>query len=80
MRAREYFRDMGRNFMTPYNVQYRTVGRFAVELSEGEGFDRTPIYGVSVVDRATGEMDFELSYCFHSEAAVQWWLNELRGK
>jgi hypothetical protein len=37
------------NFMTPNVRKVRQDGNYFVELSEGEGFDHKPMYGVSVV-------------------------------
>jgi len=41
-----------RNFMTPYLVEYgETPKGYIYELSKGTGFDREPIYGVTVLTR-----------------------------
>ena len=64
------------NLLTPDVLEYHRVGvrgRVAyVELSEGEGFDRTPLYGVTF-RRTNGrelwrEDEGDPSRCFHDKA------------
>jgi hypothetical protein len=50
---RSYFPNT--NFMTPYVLRTGFRGRYAYELSEGEGFSGEPIYGVSLRLKFTGE-------------------------
>jgi len=40
----------GKNIMTPHIVEYGNSGRFLFEISEGTGFDREPIFGVTVLE------------------------------
>jgi hypothetical protein len=54
-----YFIDAykgARNFMTPDLISYGKSGRFVYELSQGEGFSREPIYGVTVLEITNGAM------------------------
>lgn len=69
------FRGLGKNFMTPDVLAYRwrfQDGRWwAVELSEGRGFDDEPIFGVTFRDPANpDEADLDHSGMFHSKAAA----------
>lgn len=48
MKAKDYFKNMGPNFMTPEPIEYIDTDDYMIELSKGEGFDREPIYGVTV--------------------------------
>ena len=70
--AKSAFAGLGRNFMTPTALAYRWLTvegkRWAVELSEGEGFDREPIFGVTFRDPENpNEAEIELSGLFHSK-------------
>jgi hypothetical protein len=47
-KPREFKELKGKNFMTPRVLGYFRCNDHAVELSQGEGFTRKPIYGVSV--------------------------------
>lgn len=48
MKAKDYFKGMGPNFMTPEPIEYIDTDEYMIELSKGEGFDHEPIYGVTV--------------------------------
>jgi hypothetical protein len=81
MTARAAFAGLGKNFMTPDVIAYRwaTIDgkRWAVELSEGTGFDHQPIYGVSFRDPENpDEADLELSRMFHSREEAEGWYSQ----
>lgn len=40
----------GKNIMTPHIVEYGNTGRFLFEISEGTGFSREHIFGVTVLE------------------------------
>jgi hypothetical protein len=40
----------GKNIMTPDVIEYLQAGAYIVELSEGTGFSREPIFGVTVLE------------------------------
>ena len=73
-----------RNFMTPDILHTQFSGGFAVELSQGEGMNRQPIFGVSVVEfesdngylRSTKRRT-DLSGCHQSRAKAQEAIDEL---
>lgn len=67
-----------RNIMTPEVLVVGTAGPYAVEVSKGTGIKQEPIYGVTVVNRHTGEPDRELSRCLFSEEQVNEFLRTLR--
>jgi hypothetical protein len=79
--AKAVFKGLGRNFMTPDVISYRwrrVAGKlWAVELSEGTGFDHEPIFGVTFRDPDNpGEAEIELSGMFHTKAQALAWYNE----
>jgi hypothetical protein len=53
------------NFMTPNIVDYGKRGYHLFEISSGEGLDRKPLYGVTVVT-VKGEKCHDMSTCFSS--------------
>ena len=65
MKARDYFKTQGKNFMTPEIIRYIDSDRYLIELSRGTGFDHEPIYGVTVAT-ITGRPLFDESQMFHS--------------
>lgn len=79
MKAREFFESLGPNFMTPHVIKYVDTDKYLIELSEGEGFTRNKIYGVTVVG-VNGERDptGELSNMFHSRKEAEDWIAELK--
>lgn len=79
--ARNVFARLGKNFMTPTVLAYRWrfVGGkwWAVELSEGEGFDGHPIFGVTFRDPDDpDDAELELSGMFHTRHQAENWFNE----
>lgn len=56
-----------RNMMTPDVIRYGRKNGFVYEISQGEGFKREPIFGVSVAT-SEGERDHDKSAMFHSLA------------
>lgn len=72
-----------KNIMTPEILAYGVQGIFAYELSEGTGFRREPIFGVTVME-LSGTRRHDLSQMFHSlEDADEYihtlkWLKSLR--
>jgi hypothetical protein len=75
--ASRYF-PKSKNFMTPDVLKRGKRGRWAYELSTGLSFDRSRIWGVTVVDRYTGETNYELSKCAHSESEAKEMIFHLR--
>lgn len=60
------FRGLDANFMTPNVLSYWRVGKLAVELSKGYGFDHNAIYGVTVKGSGDEKHDRDLSKMFHN--------------
>ena len=60
----------GENFMTPMVMSYWISGDYIAELSQGDGFDGSGIFGVTVVNGETMTHDHEKSMSFadHKEA------------
>jgi len=67
------FVGFGANFMTPNVLSYWRVGKLAVEISQGEGIRREPIFGVTVKPDET----FKLSKMVTSLALAMHYLEEL---
>ncbi len=67
----------GRNFMTPSVLRYGWKGNFAFELSQGEGFKREAIFGVTV-KTADGESDYDKSAMFYSRDEAEAHIASLR--
>lgn len=81
MNARDVFKGLGTNFMTPVVLDYRwaTVNgkRWAVELSEGTGFTHQPIWGVTFRDPDNpDEPDVELSGMFRDYDEAWAWFGQ----
>lgn len=65
------------NFMTPNILRVGFRGRYAYELSEGEGFDRRPIFGVSLRLKSTADhVDGKL---FQKKTEAENFISELEG-
>lgn len=64
--ASKLFRSWAPNVMTPYNRVWLTGKAWLIEVSEGTGFDHQPLWGVTVVSRATKRYDEERSRLFRS--------------
>ena len=64
----------GPNFMTPEPVSYGYIGQqFVYEISTGTDFLNEPMWGVSVIDKETGELQREMSELVSSrDAAYEW--------
>ena len=59
----KYVKD--KNFITPYVLGYIKINNESViEISKGEGIERKPVYGVTVL--RDGSIDYEYSKCLHS--------------
>ena len=73
MFAREIFESIikGKNFMTPHVIDWREEGDYIAEISQGEDFNRQPMYGVTVVNRSTMERESGLSKCCSSREEVE---------
>ncbi len=59
----------GKNMMTPDIIKFGESGGFIFELSEGTGFNREPIFGVTVLELTEGEAPkrrSDLSQMFHN--------------
>lgn len=65
------------NFMTPNILKRGLRGGFAYELSTGTGFQNQPIWGVTLLDRRTGEHLHEQCKCFQSREAAERYIREL---
>jgi hypothetical protein len=68
----------GINVMTPFPVAYGFLGRWVYEISEGSGFKNEPMFGVTFVDRNTGELNRELGQLHDSKAAALAWVKAKR--
>lgn len=69
-----------KNFLTPSTVYFRRVFDYLVEVSEGEGFDRNKIYGVTVLEIDSNEHTahkHDFSKCVHSLTEVESYLTTL---
>ena len=67
----------GSNFMTPTLLRFYEYGdEGAIELSEGTGLRREPIFGVTVVE--DGKQNHEDSCVFHSEASAIEYIHEMQ--
>ncbi len=67
----------GKNIMTPEILQFGVSGKYAYELSQGTGFKREPIFGVTVLRRKTGERRDDLSKMFYSLEEADGWINQI---
>jgi hypothetical protein len=67
------------NFMTPDVIKYGMAGNYVYELSTGTGFMNDSIYGVSVLERNSGNKRHDLSKCFGTEAKAYNYIEDLRG-
>jgi hypothetical protein len=65
----------GRNFMTPNITGYYKLRHGYAELSRGEGIDRQPIYGVTVLPDP--DSLGSRSKLFHSEQQARAYIEEL---
>lgn len=68
----------GRNIMTPQFVRYAETLNYIIELSTGTGFEGEPIYGVTVVNKHTGQHEFELSDMFYSREFAEAYIADLK--
>lgn len=66
------------NFMTPDFKSLERVGKYAVEVSTGQGFTGEKIWGVSIVTLADGKKCQDLSQLCHSMSEVNKVLGTLR--
>lgn len=66
--AKQLFDDhiKGKNIMTPNIIGYGVHRDFAYELSSGEGINREPIFGVTILERKSGYHRHDLSKMFYS--------------
>ena len=58
------------NIMTPDVIGYGNRGKYAYELSTGEGFGGETIYGITVIDIYTQEHNHDLSGMYPSMEKV----------
>ena len=66
---------MGPNFMTPEPVSYGYIGtQWVYEISTGTGILGEPMWGVSVIDKETGELQREMSELVASKQAAHEWV------
>lgn len=74
-----YFREIlpHKNFMTPNVIEYLTIGIYEVELSSGNGIGGAPLFGVTVVSRATRERCLDLDRSFDNIKSAKLYINEL---
>jgi len=70
--------DGAANFITPNIVKYGTAGRFVYEVSRGEGFHTSTIYGFTVVDKVTMEPAIYLCKKCDSEAEIDECITNLK--
>jgi len=72
-RAAALFNDVyhgAKNFMTPHVIAYRMVGKYAVEISKGEGIDGSDAFGLTVLS-ADGQRFHKLSGYHSSLESVE---------
>lgn len=69
----------GKNIMTPDVIRYGVAGKYAYELTEGTGFKREPIFGVTILTRRYGEHRHDLSKMFYSIEEAEAWISTLGG-
>jgi hypothetical protein len=73
-----------KNFMTPDALTYGLITpSLAYELSEGEGLDRTPIFGVTIVEwkgRKETERKHDLSKMFATRKDAEDYIQSLKIK
>lgn len=80
-RASTVFKSVvaGKNVMTPYPLAYGFIGtQWVYEISEGTGFVGEPMFGVSVVDDETGQLNREMSQLFETKQAAHEWVETWR--
>lgn len=65
----------GKNIITPRVRGYYQNGNYLMELSEGEGFNGEPVYGVTVVNIAYKEHEHDLSKMFFSRKEAESYMN-----
>jgi hypothetical protein len=68
------------NFMTPDVIKYGMAGNYVYEISTGKGFMNDSIYGVTVLERDTGNKRHDLSKCFGTEEKAYNYISELRSE
>ncbi len=78
--AERYFKSLQPNIMTPHPVTYWTTDSLLVELATGRGIGNEPIWGVTVVDRHTKELDTNRSRLFHDVDEAKRHVNEIVGE
>jgi len=64
----------GVNIMTPHALGHGFIGtRWVYEVTEGTGMFGEPIYGVTVIDKTTGNLVKDAGGLFdRKEAAYEW--------
>lgn len=68
-----------RNFMTPNIIEYGRNGNLVWELSHGEGYRQTPIYGVSVLKHENNRTEkTDLSQMFDSSTKAYQYIKKLK--
>lgn len=66
----------GKNFITPYVIDYYEIKNGVCELSKGRGFFSDYLYGVTVVQN--GIKNDEISTCFQEEEEAKNYINSLK--
>ena len=75
--ARQVFKSMSVNPMTPDTIQILNIGMLGVELAVGTDFQNNPIWGVTVVNRQTEVIDHKRSNLFYSEKEARDYIDSL---
>ena len=71
----------GANFMTPEPFAYGFIGKqWVYEISTGSDFLGQPMWGVSVIDAETGELQREMSELVASKEAAYEWVETWKGE
>ncbi len=69
----------GRNFMTPDIIEYgHTKNGLKYELSEGRGFNNDKIFGVTVGNKLSTEVDHDKSDMFYSLQDARDYINTIQ--
>lgn len=64
--------------MTPNFVRYVNTPNYVVELSQGRGLRGNDLFGVTIVNKNTGERELELDQMFYSREFAEAYIADLR--
>ncbi len=70
--AKQFFKSMDKNFMTPEVISYHTTSKYFIEYSTGRGIDNDAIYGLTIYDiESEGLLDISSYYSSKEEAQTE---------